>query len=486
MDTATRGPRSAALVAALARTLGAEVIETHISWVLLAGDLALKIKKPLRLPFVDYGTLRARRHFCEEELRLNSRLAPSIYLAVARITGSCAAPRVDGPGRTLEVAVRMRRFAPGSLFGERLTQGTLTPAEVDQLASLLAGFHTGSAPRVPPGPFASASQRRTVACAAFEGARAAASAVEQERLRNWLDTQSQALSALWTARCTGGRVRECHGDLHLDNVVCLEGRVAAFDCIEFDAALRCIDVIDDIAFPVMDFSARGRSDFAFRLLNGWLDLTGDHMALPALRFSAVYRALVRAQVELLRGAGHQAAARRYFDTALGWARPGQGHLYITHGLPGSGKTWRSQRLLERAGAIRLRSDVERKRLFGLAMLANSRERGIDLYAVEATARTYEHLFTTARTLLQARYPVILDAAFLRRGERVQARRLASELDVPYSIIDCEAPLDVLRERLSSRRHDASEADVSVMERLRLVAEPLSDEELSFVLGEPLS
>jgi aminoglycoside phosphotransferase family enzyme/predicted kinase len=448
--------------------------------VLLAGELAYKVKKAVRLPFVDYGTLQARRHFCEEEVRLNRRLAPSLYLGVTGITGTRDAPVLDGAGAVLEYAVRMRRFPPGALFGERLAAGSLSDEEVGKLAALLAGFHCGTAAPLPAGEFANPSHRRAVALAALQGARVAASEGEHEYLQSWLEAAAAALTPLWTARRGAGQVRECHGDLHLDNIVCLDGEVAAFDCIEFDPALSCIDVIDDIAFPVMDFSARKRRDFAFRLLDDWLDRTGDHGALPALRFSVVYRALVRAQVEHLRGAGHEAAARRYLETALAWTQPRQARLVITHGLPGSGKTWQSQRLLEREGAIRLRSDVERKRLFGLGLLEDSRASGADLYGTEATERTYAHLFATARMALQAGYPVILDAAFLRREERARAQALARELEAAFSILDCEAPLHVLRERLRARRGDASEADVAVLERLRTVAQPLERHELGLV------
>ncbi|HXE51356.1 MAG TPA: AAA family ATPase [Ramlibacter sp.] len=464
------------MVAALARSLRAELIETHISWVLLAGDLAYKIKKPVRLPFVDYGTLELRRHFCEEEVRLNRRLAPSLYLGVTGITGTHSAPVLDGAGPALEYAVRMRRFAPGALFGERLQAGTLVSGDVDKLAALLGDFHSES-PRAADDGFASAERRRSAALAALEGAGRTGTAAERAQLRAWLEAQAAALAPLWTARRDGGRVRECHGDLHLDNLVRLDGEVAAFDCIEFDPALRCIDVLDDVAFTVMDFGARGRQDFAFRLLNGWLDRTGDHAALSALRFSVVYRALVRAQVELLRGAGHEAAAHRYLETALSWTVPGQARLFITHGLPGSGKTFQSQRLLEREGAIRLRSDVERKRLFGLRMLEDSHGKGLDLYGEDATARTYAQLFAAARVALRAGYPVVLDAAFLRGAERAQARALARELDARFSIVNCEAPLPVLRERLLKREGDASEANARVLERLRTAAEPLTADEL---------
>jgi aminoglycoside phosphotransferase family enzyme len=469
----------AELVTTLARSLGAELITTHISWVLLAAQTAYKIKKPVHLPFVDYSTLPARRHFCEEEVRLNRRLAPGLYQGVTSITGTSASPGIDGAGPVLEYAVRMRRFPPGALFSERIAVGTLDEQDVDELAALLAGFHE-SAPRAAAADgFSGADQRRRIALAALEGARPWAGEAALAALQTWLRAEADALAPLWTSRRAGGFVRECHGDLHLANLVRLEDGVAAFDGIEFDPALRWIDVLDDVAFVVMDLAAHRRQDLCFRFLNGWLDRTGDHAGLPALRFSVVYRALVRAQVEHMRSAG-SAAARRYLATALAWTQPGNPRLAIMNGLPGSGKTWVSQRLLEQQGAIRLRSDVERKRLHGLCMQDSSRARGLNLYNADATVRTYGQLFSMARVALQAGYPVILDAAFLHRTERDQAHALARGLGVPYSIVHCEAPLSVLRQRLLTRRGDASEADLGVLAQLSPGAEALAVDELPFL------
>lgn len=470
----------AVLARALAAMLGAELIETHISWVVLAGDTAYKIKKPVRLPFVDYSTLAARRHFCEEELRLNRRLAPSVYLGVSAITGTLQRPEFDGDAEAIEYAVRMRRFPAGALFSERVEAGVLRPADVDALAELLAAFHE-RAPQAPAGSsFGTSERRRAAALLALEGARSPASEAGHARLRQWIQAQAAALEPLWESRLHNGHIRECHGDLHLDNIVVTGDGVAAFDGIEFDPALRWIDVLDDIAFVVMDFVARGRRDFAMRFLNGWLDRTGDHAALPALHFSMVYRALVRAQVTGLRG--EPANARRYLDAALASLAPPAARLVITHGLPGSGKTFQSQHWLEREGAIRLRSDVERKRLFGLDMLEDSKAAGIDLYGAQANARTYAHLLATARALLHAGFSVVIDAAFLRRAERDEARALARSLGLPFSILHCEAPLDTLRERLLARSGDASEADAAVLDQLRASDEPLDSDELASMVG----
>lgn len=470
----------ATLVDALARSLVARKIETHISWVLLTGEFAYKFKKPVRLSFVDYSTLQARRHFCEEEIRLNRRLAPSLYLGVSRVTGTPEAPQLDGScGPALEYAVCMRRFAPGSLFGERLSDGCLQPDEVDRFAALVARFHA-RAPQAKVGDgYASAQIRRDSAVSALNGVRALASPDEQARLRTWLESEAAALAPLWASRLAHGWVREGHGDLHLSNVVISDGAVLAFDCVEFDPMLRWIDVVDDAAFAVMDFCALGRSDFAYRFLNGWLDHLGDHDGLRMLRYSVVYRALVRSSVASLPG-NQDALARSYLNTALAWAVCGQARLTITHGLPGSGKTYASQQILERQGAIRLRSDVERKRLFGLDMLDDSRRKGLNLYDGQTGLRTYQHLLATARKLLLAGYPVILDAAFLRYQEREAAFMLARELQVPFSILACEAPLSVLRARLRARQGDASEADSGVLEQLRHQVEPLTAQERAFV------
>jgi uncharacterized protein len=479
MEPVTRPADTGALVRRLARQLHAQLVETHISWVLLLPDCAYKVKKPVRLPFLDYGTLERRRHFCEEEVRLNRRFAPTLYLGVSRLTGTPEAPAFDGQGPTLDYAVRMRRFPDEALFSVRADAGTLSPQDMDQAAATLAELHAGAPAVTEPAP-ATLGERSASALAGCSGLFAPA---DRDALARCIAQQASEVHPLWQLRRATGHARDCHGDLHLANLLELDGAVAAFDCIEFDPALRRIDVMEDAAFPVMDLVAHARPALAWRFLNAWLERTGEYEGLPGLRLCLVYRALVRACAHQLQAPG-SAAARRYAAQALGFSRSAAPHLFITHGLPGSGKTYASQRLVEATGAIRLRSDVERKRLHGLDALADSRARGQAIYTPDATQRTYARLSTLARVALQAGWPVVLDAAFLRRSERMQAHALARSLGVPFSIVDCEASLDVLRQRLRMRRGDASEADEAVLEQLRSNAEPLAPEEQLLVVNAP--
>ncbi len=474
-----------ALVDALqAQWGGASVqrIETHISWVLLVGDTAWKIKKPVNLGFLDFSKLAARRHFCDEELRLNRPWAPSIYLEVVAITGSVDAPRIGGEGPAIEFALKMRRFPPRALLSEKLTDGTLQPAHLDALAARVAAVHR-DAPVAPPG------SRWGSADEVAEETRAVLRRLQQRGadvadLQRGFDGVVPALRPLWQRRQQDGAVRECHGDLHLRNAVVLDDGVTAFDCLEFDPALRWIDMQSDIAFMTMDLLAHGRPALAWRFVNAWLDASGDHAGVPVLRPYLVHRALVRAMVariEAAQGAAAGSAAEHYLALARRVAfQPAPPRLLVTHGLSGSGKTFVTQGLLELTGAVRLRSDVERKRLHGLSALqASGAHVAGGIYGQDANTRTYGRLAELARGLLAAGHPVIIDAACLRRSERAQMRGLALEAGVPFLILDCQAAIATLRQRIQARQQrgdDASEADLSVLDFQLGIDEPLAPDE----------
>ncbi|MGH8278718.1 MAG: AAA family ATPase [Gammaproteobacteria bacterium] len=454
-----------------------KVVETHASWVLLTGEHAYKIKKPVNLGFLDYSTLEKRRAACNEELRLSRALALELYLAVVPITGSLQAPRMNGAGPALEYALHMRQFDASLQLDRLLEAGKLDARDFDGVADYVAAFHLG-APRAhahsaygePEQLQAAVRDNFATLAPRLTGQHAAG----LEELRAWSEDEYARRRALMQDRRQQGWIRECHGDLHLANLARYGGRLLAFDRIEFDPALRWLDVLNDAAFLVMDLMARGRRDLAYRFLNGYLQHTGDYRGLPLLRYYLVYRALVRAKVALLKAQPAPALvallpeeAERYLELARRLIVPAAPRLILMHGLSGSGKTWLSERLMTELPAIRLRSDVERKRLHGLKPLARSGSApGADLYNERTTRETYEELLALADVVLAAGEHVIVDAVFLRRSQRQLFRELAVRRGVPWVIVECRAPEMLLRERLESRRvagNDASEAGLAVLD-----------------------
>lgn len=483
------------------------VCETHISWIFLVGDFAYKVKKPMRLDFLDYSTLEKRRHFCEQELRLDRRYAADLYLEVVPITLQDDRLLVEGDGLPVEYAVKMHRFADGSLLSERLDAGDVSLAEVLSLAERVADFHQ-SADRADE----AASPRRLRSTdqiyqdaidnlAAFTDTGDSRSSHTVKVLREWTDAYFANHRRSFLARSSGGFVRECHGDLHLANVVRWRDRWIPFDGIEFNEQFRWIDVISDAAFAAMDFAAHGRFDLCHSFINAYLERTGDHAWLAVLRWYLVYRATTRAKVARMRadqaedGSDTYAKAmkqcRDYIELAYRFSLPSDSQLWITHGVSGSGKTTASESIVQRYGAIRLRSDLERKRHFG--MNVDSRptpSQKNEIYGSSATQATYARLRRLSRCLLRAGYPVIVDATFLKRQHRELFRGLAQREGVHFSILHCDADSQTLRKRVTDRLErdeDASDADVAVLEDQLAGEEPLNEtERLHTVTAEQLA
>jgi len=462
-----------------------EVLETHISYVVLAGDFAYKVRKPVRLPFLDFTTLAARQRDCEEELRLNRRFAPALYRGVVPITGSPDAPRVEGAGEAIEYAVRMGRFDPHLLLDALARAGELRGADIDRLASAIARLHAQAPPAPATAPFGTSALVLRQALDNFSALRAADDAATgglAQTLREWTLLEHARLEPVLEARRRAGFVRDGHGDLHLGNVVMQDGEPVPFDCIEFDPALRVIDTMSDVAFTWMDLQHHGMPAWAARFLDRYMEATGDSGGLRVLRFFAVYRALVRAKVAALGApaADAWAKARACLELAAGIAAPPPAMLVLMHGLSGSGKTRVSTHLVEALGAVRLRSDVERKRRRGLDALARSASPvGGGLYAPHEVEGTYQRLMELAAEVLDAGYAAIVDATFLKRAQREPFERLARERDVPCAIVACEAPEAELRRRLAIRAAalaDASEADAQVLSLQLTAREPLTAEE----------
>ena len=477
-----------------------ELLETHISWVLLTGRYAYKLKKPLALGFLDFSTLDARRRACVDELRLNRRTAPELYLEVVPVTGTGDAPLIGGAGPAIDYAVKMREFPQAALLDRVAARGELTLAQMDELATTIAGFHARVDRAGPQDAFGMEPAVIDPARQNFTQLRPLVTDPESadalRRLAGWTEREFARCRDAVAARGRDGFVRECHGDLHLRNLLALDGRVVPFDCIEFNPALRWIDVISDVAFLVMDLIDHRLAGHAWRFLYTYLAETGDYSGLAVLRFYLVYRAMVRAKIaglraqQLPKGAAQRTQAagecREYLRLAEAFAALDRRAFIITRGLSGSGKTVFSSLLTEEIGAIRLRSDVERKRLHGLAAhAASGAGLGEGIYAPEATHRAYARLLELARVVLEAGFPAVADATFLARADRDAFRALARTLSVPFAIAACEAPEPVLRERIAARERaavDASEASLDVLARQLLSADPLSPAERTFAVA----
>ena len=466
-----------------------ELVETHISWLIFAGEFVYKLKKPLKLDFLDFSDLEQRRYYCEEEVRLNRPWAPEIYVEVVPVTLTDGQPGFGGQGAAVEWAVKMRRFDPACTLDRQLDAGRLSVDDVRQLANHVADRHE-QAPRAP-----ASARARVLALAEsfmwdnFDVLDGHVDAALVGELRDWTRQELERRRAMLAKRFDDGYVRDCHGDLHLGNLVRLESGITTFDCIEFDEDLRQIDTMCDLGFLVMDLHARDRADLASQCLDRYLEVTGDHGGLSVLRLFVVYRSLVRAKVEVIRSQEREATADAHDDRLQAAShcalaariathdRPG---LVLMHGLSGTGKTWVSGRLLSALPAVRVRSDVERKRLFGIDETASSESApGEGLYDEESNRQVYEHLVGVATSIIDAGYHAIVDAAFLHEHERRRFVELGNERGVTTVIVDVTADREIIEARLRQRGaqgRDASEAGSDVLAFQARVHEPLTESE----------
>lgn len=466
-----------------------ELIETHISWVLLTGDYVYKIKKPVQFDFLDFSSLEKRHFYCQEELRLNRRLAPDLYLQVVPITGTVEQAQINGAAEIIEYAVQMRQFDTRELLSEIAKSGGLNAAMIDELADLAADFH-----RCAETDSSSASRYGTVAeiqhwflgnFIHIKPLLTDEKFLQQiTKLEQWEQQELLKNTGVMRQRKQLGFIRECHGDLHLGNIALINRQVTPFDGIEFEPALRWIDVISEVAFVVMDLQQRGLTHFSYRFLNRYLTQTGDYQGLSLLRYYLVYRALVRTKVALLRWQQHKnpavfQEAKTYADLAESFSHPKQPLLAITRGYSGSGKSTFSAQLAENLGVIHLRSDVERQRLLGTSPGEN-RAINQGIYSAAKILFIYQKLADLAGTLLTAGFSVIVDAAFLQTEQRALFEQLAAEMQVKFLILDFDAPETELKQRIMQRQqlgNDASEATLAVLEHQLKNAQALTGAEL---------
>ena len=481
-----------------------QVQETHISWVLLTGPLAYKLRKPLKLGFLDFTTLDQRLHDCREELRLNRRLVDHLYLGLSAVLGTAQGLRMvpmderggafsemTSEGTTvLEVAVRMRQFRQSALLPATLARGALGVDEIHALAETLARFHCRAPRASADDPFGTPQVvlRPVIANFTLLLQQAPSSLHGRlKRLQTWTQAEFQKRSPLLWQRKASGRIRECHGDLHLGNMLWEGEKIEVFDCLEFNPALRWIDVISEMAFLVMDLDQKGYASLGNRLLNRWLEWCGDYGALALWRWYVSYRALVRAKVAVLSGDhSDDGLAARYVAVAEDCMERRQPCLMMCHGVSGSGKSHFSAALAAELRGIRIRSDVERKRWFGRWGIPSAPVRQGNPYSATVSAELFDHhLPDLAEQLLLEQFTVIVDATFLWEKHRQPMANLAERLGVPWLILNFQTPADLVRRRIverMARRDDPSDADLAVLEQQDREREPLTATEMEHSLA----
>jgi aminoglycoside phosphotransferase family enzyme/predicted kinase len=479
-------------------TKAVRLLETHISWIILTGQFAYKIKKPVNLGFLNFSTLALRKHYCEEELRLNRRLAPQIYLDLVPITGTCSQPRLAGEGVVIDYAVKMREFPQSGLLDRVVSEDGLSDSQVDALAEQIAEFHSRASPVQPEGAL---SHAESVAMTVDENLNqlqpllSPAEAGALESLRQWNHKSVSSNIKLFDERLRDGYVRECHGDLHLGNIALVDGKAVIFDCVEFSRDFRCIDQMSDVAFLTMDLDYHAKPALAWRFLDQYLQRTGDYRGLALLRYYQAYRAAVRSKVAAIRmteaGLGAAAASRKKSEAlsrlhlACSYTDAKLPVLIITRGFSGCGKTTITDELLQRLGSIRVRSDVERKRLYGLSALSRTESRvGDGIYSPDSSGATYTELQRLAGAVINAGYSVIVDATFLDRSYRDAFRKTALACGARFKILNVVADERILRERVSRRASlgsDASEATLEVLKQQLKTHDDLSEAERPYVI-----
>jgi uncharacterized protein len=472
-----------------------QLIQTHVSSVLLTGDFVYKLKKPVNFGFLDFSTLEKRQHFCHEELRLNQRAAAELYLEVLPITQSGDRYELNGSGEIVEFCVKMQQFPQEALLSELFDRNELTEQHIQSLAQAVAAFHAKAEINDHIRSYGTVAKVRQAFDENYEqsagfidmnGSGGPQTQAQFDATKAYTDKLFAEKAAMLEDRISQNKIRECHGDLHLRNIALWQNRLWLFDCIEFNEPFRCVDTMYDVGFTCMDLDARQRPDYSNLFLNTYLEQTGDYEGLQVLPLYLSRQAYVRAKVTsfLLGDPAIPAAVKQesaktaaeYYQ--LAWAytqRPTSGKLIVMSGLSGSGKSTLAKALATQHNAILLRSDAIRKHIAGISV----NDRGSDsIYTAEMTTKTYDRLLELGLMLVQQGYTVILDAKYDRQSLRQTVLDQAKTHNISPTILHCDAPLDVLKSRVADRTGDIADATVAVLEQQTM--EAFSEVEQEFV------
>ena len=468
-----------------------QMIQTHVSYVLLTGDYAYKVKKPVNFGFLDYSTLELRQHFCDEELRLNQRGAAEIYLEVLPITQTYMQFELGGTGELVEYVLKMHQFPQETLFLSLYEEGKLTETLVEELGKVVADFHANAPTDEYIETFGKVSQVREAFDENYQQTEkyigGAQTQSQFEETKNYTDYFFIEYRELLNSRIENQWIRECHGDLHLRNICLWSEKILLFDCIEFNEPFRFVDVMYDVAFTVMDMEARGSRDLGNAFLNTYIEQTGDWEGLQILPLYLSRQSYVRAKVtsfllddpsvpDAEKDKAKETAAH-YYKMAWEYTKPREGKLILMSGVSGSGKSTVARKLARRIGAVHIRSDAVRKHLAGLPLYERG---GGDIYTKEMTDKTYARLLELGIKLAASGYPVILDAKYDREAVRSEALAQSQLHQLPLQILYCTASEEVLSSRLRTRTGDITDATVDLLAAQLATAEPFTEAELAYV------
>jgi uncharacterized protein len=457
-----------------------ELVQTHVSYVFLTGDYVYKLKKPVNFGFLDYSTLEKRKHFCEEELRLNQRGAAELYLGILPIAQEGEKFILGGEGEPVDYVVKMQQFPQETLLSTMYDRGELTEQHLLDLAKVLAAFHKSAPTNDYIRQAIDENYEQTVSYVGI------AQTQEQfDQTKAYTDKLFAENEALFKSRIEHKFIRECHGDVHLRNICFWNNKILLFDCIEFNEPFRFVDTMFDIAYIIMDFDARNRPDLSNLFLNAYLEQSGDWEGLQVLPLYNSRQSYVRAKVtsfllsdpsvpEAVKAESKETASR-YYRLSWEYTKPKEGKIILMSGLSGSGKSTIAAKLARETGAIQIRSDAVRKHLGGIAL----DEKGdASLYSPEMTQKTYDRLLDLGVKLASQGYTVILDAKYDRQALRTPVIEKAQAQEIPIEILYCDVPAEVLRDRVAQRQGDISDADLDVLAQQTF--ETFSEAEKPFV------
>jgi uncharacterized protein len=455
-----------------------ELVQTHISYVLLTGDFVYKLKKPVNFGFLDFSTLEKRQHFAGEEVRLNQRGAAKLYLGVVAMTRSGDQFAIEGAGEAVEYAVKMQQFPQETLLSEMFDHGSLDEALIVTLAKELARFHGKSDSNDHIRTYGTVAAIRQAFDENYSQSVGyidrAQTQAQWDATKAYSDGIFDSSGDLFESRVTADKIRECHGDIHLRNVAYWQGEMLLFDCIEFNEPFRFVDTMYDLAFVCMDLDARGRSDYANLLLNTYLEQTGDYEGVQVLPLYLSRQAYVRAKVTsfLLDDPGIPEAvkvtsaktAADYYRLAYDYTQGSTGKLgklMVMSGFSGSGKSTVARQLAQAHNGIQIRSDAVRKQLAGIPV----EQKGDDsIYTAEMSTKTFDRMLNLGLLLAKQGQTVILDGRYDSVAARSNVIATATAAGLDLSIVHCDAPMAVLKERVAARTGDIADADVAVLSR----------------------